>query len=80
MVRAQGGFIHVRQGDMIVAEHPQAMQRGECRVHKEHVAELWKLSLAHVEAPAAPGGLRWDLQEAQAAEQVPLTRFEEVSA
>jgi len=40
--------ITIRQGDMILAQHPQATKRGSCLVQKEHIDALWRLSLANV--------------------------------
>jgi transposase len=44
--------ITIRQGEMILAEHPQAPKRGSCMVHKEHIAALWRLSQARTPAAA----------------------------
>lgn len=80
MVVSEGGYIHVHCGDTIIAEHRAACSVGQCIVARDHVAELWKLTLQHVTVPPAPTGERWHLLKVPTVEAVPLTRFEEVLA
>lgn len=78
-VLSEGGQIIVRCGDTAIAEHRAAMRPGQCIVAKEHLAELWKLTLAQVEVPRPPTGERWHLQFGQTVEQMPLARFDELA-
>jgi len=45
--------IQVRVGDLVIAEH-QAAPKGACAAQPEHVAAMWKLSLAHRPRSAPP--------------------------
>jgi transposase len=51
IVTSQERRIIVRSGDLIIAEHEKADQPGSCVAAREHLAELWKLSLA---SPCGP--------------------------
>jgi hypothetical protein len=79
-VLGDGGQIIVRCGDTAIAEHRAAIRAGQCIVAKEHLAELWKLTLAQVEVPRPPDAQRWHLRFGQTVEQIPLARFDELSA
>jgi transposase len=74
-VAAEAGQICIRTGDMIIAEHRQAAQGGQCIVEKEHLAELWKLTAERTPVPREP---RWHLDLTPSVQQMPLTAFEEV--
>ncbi len=74
-VAADGGQILVRTGNLVIAEHRQATQPGQCVVDKEHVAELWKLTAERTPVLREP---RWQLDLAPTVQQMPLSVFEEV--
>ena len=77
-VEASGGRITIRQGDLIIAEHKQALKAGQSIVDKDHLAELWKLTSQQV---SAPGGKepRWHIRFDQTVDQAALCDFEEVT-
>lgn len=73
-VSSQAGQITISLADMVIAEHKAAIKPGQCIVHKEHLSELWKLTLQHTEpANASP----WQISFQQNVTQMPLTAFEE---
>ena len=76
-VMAEGGQVLIRSGDLVIAEHRQAAQAGQCVVDKEHLAELWKLTLEQTPVPHEP---RWQLDLTPTVQQMPLSIFEEVCA
>lgn len=51
IVLQQDRQIQVRLGDVIIAEHPAAPSPGACVVNKEHIAALWRESLARSPFP-----------------------------
>lgn len=75
-VAAQGGHILVRLGDTVITEHRQAARKGQCMVHKEHMAELWKVTREQIKPPM---GRRWQVAFTQSVQQTPLMSFEEVA-
>lgn len=74
-VAAQGGHIHITVGDMVVAEHREAVRPGQSIVDPEHIAELWKITNEHVVAPPKRS---WEVRFRESVETMPLSRFEEV--
>jgi transposase len=75
-VVAEGGQIHIRLHDTIIAEHQEATGKGQCVVQPEHLAELWKITEQQIKPPDdAP---RWSVTFDQAVATTPLARFEEV--
>lgn len=62
----------VRSGDLIIAEHDQADRPGSCVAAKEHMAELWKLSLASAEGPLP----NWQMSFRQDVAATPLSIYE----
>lgn len=70
-VTACGGQVVVRQGDLVIAEHRQATQSGQCIVAREHLADLWKIthqqtakaSSRRAHAPKDPEVMRVDLRQ-----------------
>jgi transposase len=74
-VAAAGGQIVIRAEDAIIAEHRQAAEPGQSIVHKEHLAELWKITEQQVQVPRGP---RWQITFEQQVERMPLSAFEEV--
>jgi len=66
--------ITIRCDDLIIAEHEQAPRVGASVAAAEHVAELWKLSLAQPEPPRR----RWEVTFQDGVATVPLTTYEEV--
>lgn len=79
-VRCDSGRLLVQCGDTVIADHRAALKPGQCVVAKDHVAELWRLSLAQIDVPAAPNGERWHLLLQQSVAQMPLARFDEIAA
>jgi transposase len=77
-VLAQGGQIAIRAGEVIIAEHRQAVQPGQSIVHKDHLAELWKLTLQR--SPPPDQSPRWKMVFTDAVQQTPLSTFAEVCA
>jgi len=65
----------VRSGDLIIAEHDEADRPGSCVAAKEHLAELWKLSLASADGPLP----NWQMSFRQDVAATPLKQYEEVS-
>ena len=63
--------------ETVIAEHREALKTGQSIVDKEHLAELWKLIDEQTKEPTRPS---WELTFKQAVEQVPLARFEGVTA
>lgn len=45
-IHARGGTIIVRCGDTIIAEHREATGKGQCLTEPDHLADLWKQTLA----------------------------------
>lgn len=78
LVLAQGGQIAIRSGDTIIAEHRQAVQPGQSIVQKDHLAELWKLTLQMTPPPEE--SYRWKVVFTDAVQQMPLASFAEVCA
>src|SRR5262249_26357335 len=75
LVSASGGQIVVSCGDTIIAEHRQAAKPGQCIVHKDRLAEIWKLTLQTSEPPAER---RWHIDFTESVQRMPLSCFEEV--
>ena len=75
-VEAFAEKILIRSGDLIIAEHPRALQPDSSIVQPEHVAALWQLSLQRP-APAAP---RWQLNFSDAVAITPLAAYEQTTA
>lgn len=66
--------ITIKCDDLIIAQHAAADKRGSCVAACEHIAELWKLSLAR---PAQPER-HWEVTFQQTVESAPLACYEEV--
>ena len=77
-VIAAAGMVSIRCGDLIIAEHPQALKSGQCLVQREHLDELWKLAVART--PLPDDQPRWQLTGAMEVQQRPLRAYEEVTA
>jgi transposase len=76
-VCAVNGQVEVRSDDAIIAEHRQAASKGQCIVQEEHMKELWRITMEQHPVPKAP---IFQISFGQEVEQVPLQRYEEVSA
>jgi hypothetical protein len=76
-VAADAGQIIVRAGDMIIAEHRQAVKAGQCIVERELLIELWKVTQEQIKPPPRT---RWQITFEQSVQQMPLASFEEVCA
>lgn len=75
-VMASGGQVVIRSGDVVIAEHRQAAQPGQCVVARDHLAELWKIT--HQQTAAPPTG-RVAAAAGPEVQQVDLRQFEEVA-
>ena len=64
--------VQVKAGDLIIAEHPCAEAPGSCVAQADHLAQLWKLSLAHSRRPAP----QWHLGFSQEVAATPLSIYE----
>jgi transposase len=62
----------IRSGDLIIAEHDEADRPGSSVAAKEHLAELWKLSLASADGPLP----NWQMTFRQDVAATPLNRYE----
>lgn len=67
--------IIVRSEDLIIASHDAAKKTGMCVTDKQHVEEMWKLSLGRAMPPAP----QWELTFKQSVAAVELSVYEEVS-
>jgi len=74
-VRSAHGRINVLDGDVIVAEHSEALKKGEAVIDPEHASAMWKLTLEASRPPKAPGARLL----VSAPETRPLSVYEEVS-
>lgn len=77
VVTAVGGQIVVRADDVVIAEHPKAARAGQSIVHKEHIAELWKIT---EEQTRLPERTKWHMRFSQSVQQAPLSAFEAVAS
>jgi transposase len=77
LVTSERGVIVVRCEDMVIAEHPKAARPGLCVVHKEHLAELWKIT---EEQTRVPERSKWHLTFTQTVQQALLSSFEQVAS
>lgn len=76
LVVQQEQRIQVRVGDLVIAEH-QAAPKGACAAQPEHVAAMWKVSLAHTPR-TAPQMHRAEWTDGAAVVVRPLSAYEEV--
>jgi transposase len=77
-VVASAGLVRIRCGELIIAEHLQALKSGQCLVQREHLDELWKLAVARTPLPEDQP--RWHLSGAMEVEQRSLRAYEEAAA
>src|SRR5437899_3899382 len=75
-VAADAGMVTIRCGDLIIAEHPQALKSGQCLVQREHLDDLWKLAVART--PLPQDHPRWQFNGSMEVQQRPLRAYEEV--
>lgn len=75
VVVQQDRRIVVRSGELIVAEHAQALGRGACVADPKHLADLWRLSVARTQEPPPS----WRLSFDQAVAKTPLDVYDEVA-
>jgi len=66
------GSVIIRSGDAIVAEHPSARKSGETITQKQHIDELWKLSMQRTPTPLP----NWRLTFDHAVAATPLDRYQ----
>lgn len=76
-VTSAAGQIVVRCEQLVIAEHPKAARAGQSVVHKEHLAELWKITEEQTSRPAGP---KWHLTFTQSVQQASLSDFEELAS
>lgn len=76
-VESAAGKVIVRCEDAIIAEHHEAIKAGQSITHRDHLAELWKLTAQQV-APPPDTQPRWRIHFNQRVEQASLSQFEEV--
>jgi len=74
VVTRQDHKIVVRSGDLIVAEHEEARERGSSVADPKHLADLWRLSVARSQAPIPSWRLTFD----QAVASTPLALYQEL--
>jgi transposase len=67
--------IIVRSDDLIIAEHRATRRPGATVVDKQHVAQMWKISLERPSAPAP----HWDVTFNPLVAAVPLSVYEEAA-
>jgi transposase len=77
VVSSVGGVVVVRADDMVITEHAKAATSGQCIVHKEHLAELWKIT---EEQTRQPERSKWHLSFTQTVQQASLAQFEQVAS
>lgn len=75
-VAAAAGMVTIRCGELILAEHPQALKSGQCLVQREHLDDLWKLAVART--PLPQDHPRWQFNGSREVQQRPLRAYEEV--
>lgn len=68
----------IRMGETIIAEHPQAQDKGQCVADPRHIQERWKLSVIDPSA-AAKAPPPWTLRFEQKVAATPLTQYEDVA-
>lgn len=76
LIDAYADHIVVHAGDLIIAEHPRSQKAGGCVADAEHVAALWKLSLAPHNTTGLP---HWQQVWNDSVGVVNLTTYEEVA-
>jgi hypothetical protein len=67
-----GQKIVIRSSGLVIAEHPAATRAGMDVSSKEHIADLWKLSLARAPAPER----NWNVVFSGSVEERPLEVYE----
>jgi transposase len=75
-VSTQEHRIEIRCGDVVIAEHEQAVRPGSCVSKPEHLAELWKLCLQDAAKPLP----NWQLHFQQSVASTPLERYDQAAA
>ena len=74
VVSKQEQRIVVRSGDLIVADHAASSRRGATVADPNHLADLWRLSVARTQQPPPS----WRLSFDRAVATTPLSVYEEV--
>ena len=69
------GSVTIRSGDVIIAEHRAATKPGESLTHKEHIDELWKLTMQRVPQPLP----NWRLTFDHAVAATPLDSYQRLA-
>lgn len=67
--------LRIRSGDLIIAEHKLASSKGECVSQREHIEQLWRLSLKRAPEPQP----NWQITFEQQVETPALRFYEEVA-
>ena len=68
--------IIIRSGDLIIAEHDKADKKGSCVALKEHLSDLWKLSLANARGPLP----HWQMSFRQEVAAAQLNQYDALAA
>lgn len=74
-VHCEAGVVIIRSADMIIAQHNQAQTKGMCITNKEHLEQLWKLS---VKQTPIDNKRSWKLEFNNEVQQVPLSTYDGV--
>jgi transposase len=67
--------LRIRSGDLIIAEHKLAQAPGACISQREHIEQLWQLSLKRAPEPQPS----WQIRFEQQVETPRLSLYEEVT-
>lgn len=78
-VCAEGGRIFIRHGDLIVAEHAQAVKPHSCVIAPAHLQALWRRSVQQATAERHAPPPRCRVEFSTAVEQRPLAVYAEVA-
>ena len=74
-VDAPGGWIIIRSSDLIIAEHPQAQTKGMCITDKEHLEQIWKLSVKQTPIEKGPN---WSIKLNADVQKTSLETYERI--
>ena len=75
LIEQSEAHLRIRSGDLIIAEHKLASSKGECVSQREHVEQLWRLSLKRAPEPQP----NWQVTFEQQVETPSLRLYEEAA-
>jgi hypothetical protein len=75
LVEEGAAQLRIRSGDLIIAEHKLASSPGACVSQREHIEQLWQLSLKRAPEPQP----NWQITFQQQVEAPRLSLYEEAS-